>query len=382
MKTGNQDPSSANRQRLLKDLLHTKPVSRVEVARSTGLSPATVNRLTGSLLESGLLREVGSDQATGGRPSLLVQFNPDARQILAVDITQDVIDVAHVNLAGEIGERSQQKVSDLSAGEKAIALRDLMETTIAADKAGSLIGVGVSVPGPVTDSGVVTMAPAVDWYDFPLAEFLSSHVKLPFIIENDVNLIAYGEYFKGSENQPQSLLAIGVFQGVGAGIVEHGRLWRGLGGAAGQFGRMLMEVSGLWEDRKGFGQVERRLGEEALRERARNAPVQFSDDATADPLFEAVDRGEPKAVALFNEAMDEYAFQVVNLSAILAPEVIVFDGLFGRWAHLVLPALRKRISGNVLQEPELRAAALGGDGKLVGAALYALDQGGGILALA
>ncbi len=382
MPTGSRDPAKANRSALLAELLAAGPMSRVELSRRTGLSPATTNRLTAALQESGLVQEVGSDLSTGGRPSMLVQFNPDARRILAADITQDVVETAAINLGGKIEERHSRAISGLSPEEKAEALRSSLTEALASWEGLPPVAVGVSVPGPVTDAGVVTLAPAVGWYDFPLGSKLADCCPGPIIVENDVNLIAYGEFFCGAIPEANSLLAIGVFQGVGAGIVEHGRLWRGQGGAAGQFGRMLMDVNGLREDRKGFGQVERRLGETALRDRAVEASVLFSDDASADALFDQVERGEPRAAALFSEAMDEYAFQLVNLCAIVAPEVIVFDGLFGRWSHLVIPALSERLHENVLHEPILSPSGLQGDAKLVGAALYALDAAGGILELA
>ncbi len=382
MQSPQRDPSKANRVLILEQLLDGRALSRIELARETGLSPATVGRLISTLLSSQLLKEVGSDQETGGRPSQLVQFDPDSRLVASVDITQDTLEGALVNLRGEVVHRELRPVSKMGPVEKAGALRAMVSHLSSLAPSGSLVAAGASVPGPVTEKGSVTLAPAVQWYNFPLAEHLDGASAVPVVIENDVNLIAYGEYFRGLGASVSSLLAIGVFQGVGAGIVENGRLWRGQGGAAGQFGRMLMDVSGLREDRKGFGQVERHLGEDALRDRALQAAIRFSDDASADSLFEKVLAGDRGSTDLFNTAMDEYAFQLVNLSAILAPEVIVFDGLFGRWSHLVIPALEERLQGNVLHPSSLRQTCLGGDAKLIGAALYALDQRGGVLELA
>lgn len=377
-----RDLTKGNRQTVLGCLLDGQALSRIDIAKMTGFSPATVNRLTAALMASGLVEEVGSDISTGGRPSLLVKFNPQARQILAADVTQHGIELAETSLLGDVLSKRFISIKGLDGpGIMQQFVRAIAEQC-QAHKESPYVAVGVSVPGPVTSDGIVTIAPAVDWYDADLGTALRREVPILCTVENDVNLIAYAEYHRQFAGTIDALVAIGVYQGVGAGIVEGGRLWRGNGGAAGQFGRMLMDVEGLRSNRKGFGQVERRLGADALRERAVEAAVVISDDDSADVVFQQVQEGDAKATQLFAEAMDEYAFQLANLSAIVAPEVIVFAGLFEKWSHLVIPELETRLEGNVLHRPTLLAATLKDDAKLVGAALYACDRQGGILSLA
>ena len=378
--------AARNRRLVLASLLPGEPLSRVEIARETGLAPATVNRLTATLLKNGLVREVGSDSATGGRPSMLVKFNPDAQHVLAADITQNGIELARTNLGSDIIAKQWISIDGLDSDQ---IMRRFVEVISEATRAQAAmpggkpyVCVGISVPGPVTNSGVVTVAPAVGWQDVPVGAALSDHLSIPFTIENDVNLLAYAEYHHGVETPGESLVAIGVYQGVGAGIVENGRLWRGQQGAAGQFGRMLMDVSGLRDRRPGFGQVERLLGEDALRDRAAEASIIFSDDNTADDVFAQAQAGDAAALSLLEQAMDEYPFQIANLSAVVAPDTVVFAGLFEKWSDLVIPMLHERLEGNVLHQPRLLASTLLDDGKLIGASSYALDQFGGVLALA
>lgn len=375
-----------NRRTILEVLLDEAVHTRTAVARETGLAPATVNRQIAVLVRKGLVDEVGSDPDTGGRPSLLLKFNPASRSILALDITQDVLSVADSDLFGNLSDRDHLPVHNLGAQGKLDLLVRVVQERCAArsEESGNrpYVAVGVSVPGPVSDTGLVSLAPALDWYNQPVGDVLRDTVDAPVIVENDVNLVAYAEYWKAAVEEISALVAIGVYQGVGAGIVENGRLWRGAGGAAGQFGRILTAVSDLKSSKKGFGQVDRRLGESALLGRARDASATFSDDSTADDLFGDVARGEEPALSLFEEAMDEYAFHLANLSAIVAPDVIVFAGLFERWSDLVIPALQERLVGNVLHPPVMIRSRLKGDAKLVGAAAYALDQVGGVLSLA
>lgn len=379
-----RDLTKPNRAEVLSHLAGGEPLSRVELARRTGFAPATVNRLTAAMTESGLLTEVGSDVTTGGRPSLLLQFNPAARRLLAADITPRAVYMAETDVFGTVLERRTVPLGPLAPEESADALVEALATYLGERPPGSpaVVAVGISVPGPVTEDQVVTVAPALDWYDLDLGGRIADRITPAPIVENDVNLIAFGEYFRGVAYRPQSLLAIATFEGVGAGIVEAGRLWRGTGGGAGQFGRMLVNESGLHHDRHGFGQVESQLGSTALHARAVRAGVFAQGEGSADELFALASSGQAAARTLFEQVMDEYAFALVNVCAVVAPQVVVFDGLLGRWANLVLPALGSRLRGNVLHQPELLPAALRGDGKLVGAALYALERRGGLLSLA
>lgn len=380
-----RDLTKANREEVLRHLTDGAQLSRVEIARRSGLSPATVNRLTASMQKSGLLREVGEDLTTGGRPSILLELDPQARRMLAFDITPYQIEIAETDVLGTILTRQSQPIAPAELGDSVRLLIEAIAGYVAgrAADAPPVVAIGISIPGPVTDEQVVTVAPALGWNDVDLQAALSP-LELPCApsVENDVNLIAFGEYFCGLDPRPQSLLTIATFDGVGAGIVEEERLWRGRGGVAGQFGRMLLDISGLKRGREGYGQAESRLGSSALLARAVEAGVFAPGEGSAEQFFELAAEGREPAKELFDRVMDEYAFTLVNFCAVVAPEVVVFDGLLGRWSSLVLPALRSRLRGNVLSEPELRPAALQGDGKLVGAALYALDRSGGLLSLA
>lgn len=377
-----KDVSRSNRVRVLGCLLDSQVLSRVEIARITGMSPATVNRLTTSLLEMGLVEEAGSNDNTGGRPSLMIRFNPDARVMLAADINEATLDVAEVNLDGEIARRERLDISHLDPGDKLQKLADIVRDWTRTRPGDSpYVAVGVSIPGPVDASGTVSVAPALAWYDIPVKETLSRVTATPIVVENDVNLVAYAEYFRGQWGPIDSLVAIGVFQGIGAGIVESGRLWRGRGGAAAQFGRMLVDASGLTHQRIGFGHVETRLGSSAILERAVAEGIVHASSGTPDPVFEAASGGDEAALRFLGEIADEYAIHLANVCALVAPDLVVFAGLFDRWSAVMLPLLAERLEGNVLFLPLLAPAATGEDAKLVGAGLFALHGVGGIASL-
>lgn len=395
------DVSALNRVRVLEALMHAGPASRVSIARETGMSPATVNRLTASLMKLGLVSQAGNDESTGGRPSMLVQMEPRQRTILALDLCENSVEVALLDITGRVIERATVSAKDTQPEEKLNILVDTVEEW-SSQQGAALAAVGISAPGPVTDEGRVLVAPALDWYDVDVLPAVQKVTRAPITVENDVNLIAYAEHCilrhaapetrslaleptdsttRGNGGTSRTLVALAVFQGVGAGVVEDGRLWRGMRGAAGQFGRMLRDVSGLRHKKYGFGHLESELGSEGILQRAINARVVSPEVDSADAVFSAAQEGDPEALAMVESVADEYAFHLVNVCAMIAPDVVVFGGLFERWSELLIPLIRSRLEGNVIHLPELRTAHLGDEGKLIGAGLYALEQAGGLVSL-
>ena len=427
-----RDVTAPNRRAVLSTLLKGERLSRIDIARHTGLAPASVNRLAAGMIDAGLIVEAGSDESTGGRPSMLLAFNPDAAQVLAFDVTPQAIEVATLNLQGQITSRS----SHPTGGAQGQALADQLvqlatETVLAASQPPRFAAIGVSIPGPVDDEGVVTVAPSLGWQNLDLKAMLEKALGQPVAVENDMNLYALAEWTESDSGQEGSLAVLGVYHGIGLGIVEAGRIWRGRGGAGGQMGRMYMDPAGFAS--KGhaeFRQMETLLGASALRDRAIQEGLIPKTFKTADPLFQLAAEAKPAdletgcapetvveqcapetvveqcapetvveqcapetkaapkapeaqaALAFVEGALEGYAFQIANVSAILAPDTLVMAGLFQTWWELVIPILDQKLAGTVLHGPELVPSKLQGGAKLVGAALYALEESGGILALA
>lgn len=382
---GSRDLTLDNRRRVLQALLRSPVVSRVEISRDTGLAPASVYRLSRALIESGLAEEAGVDEATGGRPSRLLRFNPNARDILAVDVTPGRVEAATLNLVGEIVGRESVSVQGMSPQRSADFLVDYVAGRIRQSGPAPFASIGLSIPGPVTANGLVTVAPSLGWESLPLGERFAQRVAQPVTLENDMNLFAYAEWEVVHPAGDEAIVVLGAYHGIGVGIAEAGSIWRGSNGAAGQFGRMYMDVATFAkraQDYRDFGQTEALLGSSALRRRAVERGLIEARDGTLDDVFlKAV--GEDEAAEQFlDEVLTEYAFQIANLSAVVAPRAIVLAGFLDKWSDLVIPILEDKLEGAVLECPRLIPTALKEDAKLIGAGLYSLARRGGILALA
>lgn len=237
---------------LLQLIRSGEATTRSELLRSTGLSRSTVGLRLDQLFGAGWLRDsVGA--STGGRPSALLEFDPTHAVVIAVDLETRHARAAVLDLAGAVlAETAGQvlvadgpdKVLDTLAGWFAPLLAE------AGADPGKVVGIGMSVPGPVDfDLGQVVQPPIMPGWDrFPIRERMQEayahHVgrsleagQVPVFVDNDANLMAYAEHRAGHPDCSAFLL-IKASTGIGAGVVVGGEVYRGIDGGAGDIGHI------------------------------------------------------------------------------------------------------------------------------------------------
>jgi predicted NBD/HSP70 family sugar kinase len=358
-----------NRSMVLQHLFHSGPRSRADLARATGLTRVTISDLVGSLLDEGLVDELGS-RAEGrpGKPATLVGLRTDAFQIVAVDLADDErMHGAVLDLSGTVLERRAAAVEGRTGTAAVDALLALCRELVAAATQ-PVIGVGVGSPGVIDPDGTVLQAPNRDWYDLPLATDLGVALGLPVHVGNDANTAALGEFTYGGASGG-GLLVLTVGLGVGAGIVLDGVLVQGHEHAAGEIGHVTAvderdDLDGAPLGRPApcacgrRGCLETVLSVPALRRRTEGLDAPATDAALA-----AVGR---------------------RLGIVLAPVVsalnlseVVLSGprelLDGPLREAALATLRERTMPVVSSSLQLRMTSLGEDGALSGAAVLVLS---------
>ncbi|GGW36073.1 transcriptional regulator [Streptomyces lucensis JCM 4490] len=239
---------------LVLDLLRgagAEGISRLELAEGTGLTPQAVSKITARLREEGLATEAGHRASTGGKPRTVLRLVPDAGHAVGVHLDRDELRAVLVDLDGVVvGER--RGALDLGAGAGAVLGVVARETTgLVADvlggagpaDAGSLLGIGVALPGPLDHTrGVlhrVTGFP--QWDGFPLRDALAERLGLPVVVDKDTNAAALGLSVAG-EGGSFAYLHLGT--GLGAGLVIGGSVHRGPRTGAGEFGHQVVQLDG------------------------------------------------------------------------------------------------------------------------------------------
>jgi len=376
----NRTASRVNSTVLVDVLRASGPMSRSELARRTGLSTATANRLVDRLVDDGVLSETGVAESTGGRPARLVEFNAAARSVLAIDVGGRKVAGAVTDLEARVLlTRERLVAADTRTAARTFfeALSELASELVqeATDLKSPVHAVAVGVPGVVRrHSGRVEFAPALQWFDFPLVALLEERLQLPVLIENDVNLVALAEHRHGAAQGRRDVLTVAIGTGVGAALILDGHLYRGAGGAAGELGYTLLSRASLSSPWPGFGDLDSRVGTAGILARFSDAAGSTEAEAGGTEAFlRKVRDGDARATEVYDEVVDDLALAIGNASVVLNPELVVLGGGFGRAAaDLLVPDIARRLNGRIPYEPALAAARLD-QPELIGAAELAID---------
>src|SRR3712207_4488757 len=219
-----------NRQIVLNYVRDRGPISRAEIARRTKLQRSTVSEIVDSLLEEGLIEEVGSGQSTGGRCPTLLALRTTGAAAIGIDIAPTRTAVATSDLAGGLLE-SEEFETDHDF-ERTIARAVAAAGRLIERGGGSLEGIGVSLPGLVDSSkGRLLYGPYFKWQDPDVSGPIAAATGLKVTIDNDANAAALAELWFGRADvsEARDFIMVFIAEGVGAGIIFDGQVYRGEG---------------------------------------------------------------------------------------------------------------------------------------------------------
>jgi glucokinase len=239
----------------------------------------------------------------------------------------------------------------------------------------------MGVPSPVDDRGVATYANNLPgWKNVALRDELSKRFRLPVVLENDVNMAAMGEHWKGTAKGVENFVFIALGTGVGSGIFIRGGLQRGRVGAAGEIFRLNVEWP-LWEtDYRDTGQFEdyvagRGIAREGRHLRVEGEAAGLREERDAKFVFDAHRCGDPEARRVLEKIFTILGVGIANVIAILDPELIVLGGGITKGAPDLMLETVRRVVRRIHPEtqPRVVLSALGDKAQTFGAIRSALD---------
>lgn len=214
------------------DLLRSQgTLSRVELAKLSGLTSATITNTVRRLTEDGLVKEVGRDQQRRGQPRRLIELNSDAWYAVGVQMDEITTTLVIIDFAGNQVANARVDGSGSRSPEAAIpVLADHIETLLRTSGVprDKVIGVGLATHGPQDrEQGMVLLAyPSRHWIRYRLTPDLSERLGLPVSLENDATAAAIGEQWAG-QLPTDTFGLIYMAAGLGGGVVVDGHVYRG-----------------------------------------------------------------------------------------------------------------------------------------------------------
>jgi predicted NBD/HSP70 family sugar kinase len=375
----------ANARGLLRLLREHSPCSKADLVRLSGLSAPTVSSAVSHLESLGLIENLGDGESSGGRPPGLLQFHASHGYVAGADIGGSRLRMMLADLNGNVMTQWSTQFGEKQRTPKAVCglIRDGLKAMCqqGGTSLKKVLHLTAGAPGITNvDSGVVLSAPNLcDWNEVPLRAMIEKETGVTTLVENDTNLAAVGEHWRGSAEGIGNFIFIAMGTGVGAGIFLRGRLHHGAGWSAGEIG--YMDVSG---GRRGplevrsTGQLERAIGGEGIeREWSRLlARDRQSSDAAmrkmrATEIFDLAAEGDRLASEVVQYTAGILAHCIADLALVLDPEAVILGGGVGSHAELCR-ATTKILDQNEFARPRVRSSSLGTQAQLHGAIFLSL----------
>ena len=354
------------------------PISMPEVAERTGLSKPTISQAVGSLRQAGLVREEGKRRGKRGPLAALYSVDSHVGFVAAVDLGGATIRVAIANIYGEIVSEVQQP-TDPRGGEHAVGQIVEMARPLVGSLEGRwqrVLSVGVSAPGVVDpSSGRLILSyniPRLN--DMDVSGILGNELGVPVFLENNANLAAVGEKWRGLAKDHANFVLLTVGTGVGMGVVIGNELFRGSRGTAGEIAFLPLAENPFDPRHLRRGSLEDSAATAGVMAAAKEIMGAELVPTSVEEVFNMAAGGDVAAREVVEYEASLLALAVVSTTAIIDPELVLLGGGIGT-NLLLLESVRGAAKKLLAWPPRIERSTLGDRASLYGALAMALRDG-------
>lgn len=345
------------------------PISRAEIARRLEMAKPTVGLALETLLEAGLVRQAAKPP---GLSYGAVYFEPvpEVAHLLALDLGGRFLRGVVADLDGNVRARRDLPLSatdpaTVIAGVERLR-RELLET---AGLPGSAIaGVVVGVPAVVDPvSGRMRQSALPGLEGFAVVGALTEMMDVPTAVENDVNLAALGEQWRGAGQEVEDFAFLSIGTGVGAGLVLGGRLHRGRHGAAGEVDQPASDETFA----PGSPAADAFLAMASERFHAFTGTTRLTAPLSSEEVFDAYRHGDVLAERIVAVEVDRIARLVASIAKVVDVDLVVLGGGIGANDPTLPGRISEQVAGLVAYPPRITGSELGDAAVLTGAVAVA-----------
>ena len=310
---------------------------------------------------------------------------------IGVDLGGTNILAGIVNLQGKVLATAKKKTKSEAGTEKIIdrviaTCMQALETAKLTLK--DIQALGIGAPGVVDlKTGVVIEAVNLRWTQFPLAKSLNEKLKIPVVVDNDVNVGAWGEYQAGAGKKQDNLLTIFIGTGIGGGLILNGKLYSGALGTAGEIGHTVVHARAPLGRRTLENLASRTAIVNLITSLIKaNHPSIITklcegnlNNIRSKVIKQAIEEKDELVCRVVQEACYDIGIATANMVTMLNIPCVVFGGgLIEAVGPKIIEWIRKSFDDTVypskLRDCKIVEAALGDNAGLVGAALLAAER--------
>ncbi|KAF0111935.1 MAG: rok family protein [Chloroflexi bacterium] len=369
--------------------------TKADLVTFTEYSRSKITSCIDSLLNKKIIIANNATEYTGGRRSKTFSMNGKLGLVAGFDIGATSIDIGIADFSGKLLARYAEPASVKDGPIKILGrVCSLLEKMLHENNFSSeqLNGIGIGVPGPVDFSIGTLVSPPImpGWDRYPVIQtvqqwFPSANV----VVDNDVNVMALGEIYKGAGRGVDNLIFIKIGTGIGAGIVCEGKIFRGSNGCAGDIGHIGVNKSGPLCHCGNKGCLEAVAAGPAIAERsliaaqAGKSPILLKlyekngKVLRAEDVGDAAREGDAFAIEVIRESGQFVGDVLAGLVNFYNPGMIVIGGGVSNLGNLLLSSIRQTVLNRSLplatRDLHIVFSGIGPDAGVIGAVNLAMD---------
>ena len=379
---------------VLKVIKDNGSLSRAEIAKLTGLTPASVTNITKFLIEDKFLIESKVGESSGGRPPIILELNADARYVIGVGIGVGVIDVVITNLSANIIIKKSIIIEDerydydLVFKKLVNLINEVVESSqIDQEK---ILGVGVALHGIVNPrTGVSIHALYYGWKNKNIKEKLEQELGLTVCVDNYVRAMALGESWFGATKDIANFVTLNISNGIGAGIIINNTPYYGVDFSAGEIGHIVVEADGDKCNCGKYGCLETVASNNNITRKAiklikqgvnssLSRDVNDINNLSIEDICKAAKEGDELSITILKEAARYIGVAITNLINILNPTAIVVVGEIFENTTYTIETLNEIVKNRGLkllsENVRIIRSLLGRDAAVVGASTLVIQE--------
>lgn len=377
--------AETNRSRIMRHLYRNGVSSRAQIAKALGLTPAAITKITAQLIEAHAIEETGDLDGKKNRRSIGLAIDTAHFHVIGVKFARSLVQIGVFDLTGSQSSLTTLPyVSNDTIGETIATVHSTIEQLLHDDP--TIVAIGMAVPGPyLRNNGHTAVVSSMQgWRAINFIDEFANSFTVPVFIEQDARAgVLANSLFDPNSNGEPNLAYYLVGEGVGLGVIDHGRIINGALGTATEIGHVSIDVNGKPCDCGNIGCLERYCSTPAIHQMLIdngtivNGADSMSHTEACRALFALAHHGDEAALAMIRTIGTYIGYGCLIIFNTFNPHTIVIGDIVSEAGQPLLDEIkrtvRQRAIPEIYESTTIRLTTMPTDAAVLGAAAVAIN---------
>lgn len=377
--------AETNRSRIMRHLYRNGVSSRAQIATALGLTPAAITKITAQLIEAHAIEETGDLDGKKNRRSIGLALDTAHFHVIGVKFARSLVQIGVFDLTGNQSSLTTLPyVSNDTIGETIATVHSTIEQLLHEDP--TIVAIGMAVPGPyLRNNGHTAVVSSMQgWRAINFIDEFANSFTVPVFIEQDARAgVLANSLFDPNSNGEPNLAYYLVGEGVGLGVIDHGRIINGALGTATEIGHVSIDINGKPCDCGNIGCLECYCSTPAIHQMLIdngtivNGADGMSHTEACRALFALAHHGDEAALAMIRTIGTYIGYGCLIIFNTFNPHTIVIGDIVSEAGQPLLDEIkrtvRQRAIPEIYESTTIRLTTMPTDATVLGAAAVAIN---------